>query len=368
MRVTVVGAGVMGLSTAWALARLHHEVVVFEQGPVPNPLASSVDQHRLIRYPYGAERGYTRMVAEAYDAWDEVWADLGEQLYAPTGTLVFATAQDAWARDSAATLEALGLRVEWLDPRQIERRFPLLTVDGVSGGFHLESGGVLLADRIVAALARHLERRGVTVTAGTPVARIEPAKARVVLGDGRVVEGDALVVAAGAWAPRLLPALAGRVTPSRQIVVYIEPPPDLAPAWASAPLMLDIDPGAGLYLVPPVLGTGLKVGDHRFTLRGEPDREREARDDEARALFEVCRARFREGERYRLAGARTCFYTVQPEERFVVEPLGRAWIVSACSGHGFKFGAVVGLRLAEAIEGRRDPAAVSRWAAGGDAQ
>lgn len=364
MKVTVVGAGIMGLSTAWALVHRGHAVTVFEQGPIPNPFGSSVDQHRLIRYPYGPERGYTRMVGEAYRAWDELWTDLGERLYVPTGTLVLGSRREGWGQDSAACLESLGVRFEWLDPEAIERCFPLLSAEGLACGFHLESGGVLLAGRIVEALARHLRARGVTLVASTRVASVDPDAARVVISGGAAVEADRLVIAAGAWAPPLVPSLAGRVTPSRQVVAYIDPPPDLLRQWHAAPMVLDIDPEVGLYLVPPVLGTGLKVGNHRFSLSGDPDQDREATEAEARAVYDLCRPRLRDFERYRLAGARTCFYTVEPRERFIVEPLGRAFLVSACSGHGFKFGSIVGMRVAEAIDGRRDPAELARWAAG----
>src|SRR5690349_17942381 len=99
MKVTVVGAGIMGMSVAWALARDGHQVSVYEQTQIPNPLGSSVDQHRLIRFPYGNELGYTRMVADAYWAWEQLWSDLGKQLYIQTGTLVLASAEKNWIRD-----------------------------------------------------------------------------------------------------------------------------------------------------------------------------------------------------------------------------------------------------------------------------
>jgi glycine/D-amino acid oxidase-like deaminating enzyme len=55
---------------------------------------------------------------------------------------------------------------------------------------------------------------------------------------------------------------------------------------------------------------------------------------------------------------------VEPEERFLVERVERAWVVAACSGHAFKFGPVLGQRLGEAIAGRLDPSDLARWAAG----
>ena len=77
MTTIVVGAGVMGLATAWHLARAGEAVTVLEQGPIPNPLAASWDSHRLIRALYPNSPGYTRMALDAYAAWDEVWAAAG---------------------------------------------------------------------------------------------------------------------------------------------------------------------------------------------------------------------------------------------------------------------------------------------------
>ena len=83
----ILGAGIMGLSAAWALSRQGWAVHVVEQDPVPNPRGSSVDHHRLIRHAYGAQAGYMRMVDPAYAAWALLWRDLGETLYEPTGVL-----------------------------------------------------------------------------------------------------------------------------------------------------------------------------------------------------------------------------------------------------------------------------------------
>ena len=70
-------------------------------------------------------------------------------------------------------------------------------------------------------------------------------------------------------------------------------------------------------------------------------------------------------DRWRIDRLKVCFYTVTEDERFVVEKQGaKGWLMSPCSGHGFKFGAVMGLELARTIATGRDPAAHARWAAG----
>jgi glycine/D-amino acid oxidase-like deaminating enzyme len=365
MRVVVVGAGIHGLSAAWGLQRLGHAVTVLEQGPIPHPDGSSCDQHRLIRYPYGSRDALVRMVGEAYRAWETLWSELGEVLYVPTGTLVLDREAEDWAAAAAESLARCGHAVEWLEPAQLARRFPQLAADGVARSFFLATGGVLRAGAILEALARHLASRGVVLRPGARARSADPDRARVLLEGGEEVAADVVIVAAGAWVSRLLPALATRVTPSRQVVAYLEPPPEAHRLWQDAPMVLEIGAEAGFYLVPPVPGTGLKVGDHRFSLVGDPDGPRVASREEADALVARCRGRIRDLPRYRITEARVCFYTVEPEERFLVEPLGRAgWVVSACSGHAFKFGTVIGLRLAEAISGRLEAAALTRWASG----
>ena len=87
MNVIVVGAGIAGHSTAWSLVKAGHNVSIVEQGPLPNPLAASGDHHRIIRRAYRAGTGYGRLITEAYAAWDEMWADLGESHLDPRGFL-----------------------------------------------------------------------------------------------------------------------------------------------------------------------------------------------------------------------------------------------------------------------------------------
>ena len=62
MKIAIVGAGIAGLSTAWALASRGHEITLIEQGTIPNPLAASGDHHRFISRAYGPASGYGRLI------------------------------------------------------------------------------------------------------------------------------------------------------------------------------------------------------------------------------------------------------------------------------------------------------------------
>jgi glycine/D-amino acid oxidase-like deaminating enzyme len=361
----VLGAGIMGLSTAWALARAGLSVRVVEQADqLPNPRGASVDDHRLIRHAYGGHVGYMRMIDPAYAAWDLLFREAGERPYVATGVLALAEARGGWLAESRAALIGDGQAVEDLDAAAVAERFPFLSPHGIADAFHLAPGGVLLARRIVGLLARVLRARGGTILRGRAVA-VDAARGSLTLEDDGRLEADLLVVAAGPWAPRLLPALAARVQPTRQVVVRLTPPPEVAEAWARAPMLLDLAEDGGFYAVPPVAGTPLKIGDHRFAPTADPDGPREATPEEAEAILALARHRIRDLGRYRVLSAVACWYDVEPEERFILEPLGaRSFVMSGFSGHGFKFGPLLGLALARAALSMGGLPGLAPWAAG----
>lgn len=372
MKAIIVGGGIMGLTSAWALAREGCAVELFERGPLPNPRASSHDEHRLIRHPYGSHAGYARMIDDAFEAWDLLWRDLSQRFFAATGTLALTAGPADWADRSAATLASIGRPMTELPLTELPQRFPMLETGGVERAFWMDTGGVLFAQDIVAALASHLTgKRDVTLHADTPVRSIDLERGRVVTVSGTTHDADVVIVAAGAWVGRLLPAMAQRLVASRQIVVYFDLPAEQYALWTKAPMVLEGMGDVGLYLVPPREGRGLKVGDHVFSRNGDPETGRDAGEDEVHALLDRCRGLLRGFDSWRIDRLKACFYTVTDNERFVVEkPGARGWVMSPCSGHGFKFGAVMGLELARTIVSERDPAAHARWAAGleGDAR
>lgn len=370
MKVIIVGGGIMGLSAAWALRRAGAAVTLIEQGSLPNPLGSSVDQHRLIRYPYGAQAGYTRMVRHAYHAWDRVWRDLKMTLYAETGTLVLSGAGDDWTAQCAAVLAEEEVEQLAFDAATVAGRYPMLNEAGLQDAFYCPSGGLLFAEAIVAALTTHLRDRGVKIATGQTVTAVNPEAGTVTLGDRGALQADRVLVTAGPWTSKLLPDLADVSRPSRQVVVYLQPPADLGTAWYSAPMLLEIGQTRGFYVVPPRITrdgmrTGLKIGDHRFGPTADPSRGREPTQDEIAGIIDNARHRIANLDDYKVAQAKTCFYDVEAEERFQFRQLGpRAFAFCGTSGHGFKFGPLVGELIGDVLMDKADAATTAQWLGG----
>jgi sarcosine oxidase len=324
VEVAVVGAGVMGLATARALARAGRDVVVCEQREVGHSGGSSHGGSRIVRLSYPEER-WVRLAQEAYPLWRELEAAWGRALLDQPGTLDLGD----WEPNRDA-LAACGVPFEVLDAAEIERRFPIRMDRGGSGLFQAD-GGIVYADLALQALLGSATGAGAQVRERTRVDSIDDEGETVSL-DG--LRAGAVVVTAGAWAPTLVGVDA---TPTLETTSYFaldEP----------VPSVIDTSPGDELGYALAAPGSGLKAGLHQSGRHVDPDRPGTPDPEIAERTAAWVERRFpAAGERVHLE---TCIYTTRPNDEFVLERKGRIVIGSACSGHGFKFAPVVGERLA----------------------
>jgi len=352
MRVTIVGAGIMGLATAWSLAKRGHQVTLVEQAAtIPSNLAASGDQHRMIRRAYGAQGGYAALITEAYDAWDELWADLGASHYVAAGILCICQDPDDEADRFRQGFDAAGTPYERLTPDEAAARYRFLDGGTFRYAFRTPEGGALLCQRIAADLLHWLTEHGVEVLTDQRVAGLDPERGTVTLDGGAVLTSDLVVTTAGAWTLRLLPELADTLQVYRTAVVYLDPPADLADAWAKAPAILSVGGWCEGYVLPPVDGTGLKFGAG-FMKRAtdDPNADRTPEPGEGERLRDAFAPPFARIAEYRVRDVLTCAYTFTADDSFYSRQIGKVLAVSACSGHAYKFGAAIGRRVAEAVD------------------
>ena len=195
------------------------------------------------------------------------------------------------------------------------------------------------------------------------VAAIDPELGRIIV-DGRTHSADIVVVAAGAWLGRLAPEFAEAVRPSRQTILFLEPPEDFRAAWSAAPILVEDGGAHPGYLLPPRGATRLKIGGHHFSRYGDVDDDRTPAEGDIAPVMAVGAQALIDFDRYRLLEAKANYIAATKEERFIVRPLGRAgWVVSACAGHGFKLAPLIAGGVAAAIAGEREASEVEAWAA-----
>ena len=363
MRILIVGAGIVGLSAAWALRKAGHHPIVLDQGPIPNPIASSNDRHRLIRLAHSEGDGRNVIIHEAYAAWDELWLDLGRSHYVETGMLLTARQPTDWAVSCRAGFDRQGTPYDIWDNATLAARLPFLALTAADWGLYMAKGGALLADRILHGLADWLRAAGVELRQHAKAVAVDGRS--VTLEGGERLAADAVVSAVGAWSGKLMAELAPSLTPRRAVVLYLRPPAEMAEAWARSPCFLDFGGKADLYLVRPMEGLGLKFGAGAHSGPADPDLPRTLRPDEPESLLRFLRPFIRDVDRYEVVDSRVCWTCNSPDERFMCGVRDDGTVYAAgCSGQMFKFGAVIGQRLAETAAGRMDGPTLSAWALG----
>jgi monomeric sarcosine oxidase len=345
--VLVVGGGVMGLSAGVALAEAGAAVTVLERYHIAHDWASSHGPSRAIRHEYGPRADYTEMVARSLVLWDELARVTGRTLYTETGVLSLGHAGDGHTLPGLEVMQAQGLPVEHLSPADCRRRFPQFAVDDFTAITYNPRGGMLHATECCLALADRLRANGGVIHEGAHVTRVEPmgAGARVWLASGETLTADRVVVTAGPWVADALPDLDLPVRVTRQQVCYFSGLDAKTFGVGRFPIFLA---GMNQYGFP-LHGPGwLKVGLHRFGAAVDPNRGYDPDMGEVEAVRAFLGDVIPSAATAPVAGVDRCMYDVTADEDFILDwhPAGRGVVIgSGFSGHGFKFGALVGRLL-----------------------
>jgi sarcosine oxidase len=356
--VVVVGAGLLGLSTARALARTGHEVVLLEQAEVGHEASGSKGSCRIFRLGYD-DAELVGMAMRARGTWTELEAESGRRLLHPTPHLTIGEQLDA-VRDA---MRAAGAPHELLAEDEAAARFPSIAIGGPA---LLEPEScVISADATLQALAAAVPdiRSGVTVTGIADDGR--QVTVRTTSGE---ISARSAVVCAGPFTKALLSG-SGITVPS---VATMEQVGYLSTAGAPDPVLpIFICHGAPEAYGLPVPGEPLyKFGPHHSGPVIDPASQDQAPDGELSARLMALARRYLPGLDPTLVRTERCVYDNSPDEDFVVDRVGRIVIGSGTSGTGFKFGPLLGEWLAGlATGGDPDPAlgrfSLSRFAAAG---
>lgn len=372
--VVVVGGGIVGAAVAYHLARAGVATVVVDDARpghatragagIVCPVTATVGEPRLVDLAFSAADHYPTLAAwldedgagagtsQALGGDASGWSLVGmlSTSLAGGGSAVAAGADhveatSAWARHIAATT-GYGHLTDHRPVGAAEARelCPLLPPD-LPGAVLLPWGARVDGDRFRAALLDAAERRGARRRPGT-VERVEPVgdAARVVVG-GEVLAAGCVVVCAGAWSGRLLPA-AGGVAASRGEVLHVVADGLDTAGWP----LVEIE-GTGPYLIPwggGRVGVGATV---------EPTTDFDARPSIAGLRWGIDaldRAAPGQLGRFRLVECRVGFRPTSPDGLPLIGPVPGTPQVLLATGHGadgLSWGPYTGRLVAELVTG-----------------
>jgi sarcosine oxidase subunit beta len=369
--VVVVGAGIMGVSTAYHLARrgVGRVVVVERDGVCAGSTALASGG---IRHQYASRIGVelTRHSIQTFEGFE---AEFGaDPQFRQHGYLILVTteAERAQAVRNVDQQRRLGVEVDLLSPEETRRRFPYVRTDDLLGATYSPRDGYADPYLVTTAIAGRARDLGVEIRTGCEVVGVRRSGAGVegvatAAGD---VSAPVVVLATGAWTGQL-GRLAGvdiPVSPLRRSKFITAPfPPERIPA--ATPFV--IDPHQGISLRREGAGILLGIGrrDEGPSFRTEPDWSL------TEALIERAVHRAPALAEASLMRGWAGLYEMTPDQTGIVSPVGAVqglYVIAGFSGHGFMHGPIAGQLMAELIaDGRATtvdiaPLALDRFARG----
>jgi glycine cleavage system aminomethyltransferase T/glycine/D-amino acid oxidase-like deaminating enzyme len=243
-RAVVVGAGIVGNSVAYHLARLGwRDLVQIDKGPLPNPGGSTGHASNFI-FPVDHSREMTDLTRDSIRQYRElgVFTESGGFEVARTPERM----QELARRITSA--KAWSIDAELVDPGFVHDRLPFLDPSVIVGAFWTPSVGVVESVRAGTLMREQALGSGaLTTVAGVEVLGVDVVQGRVTrvrtsVGD---VDTDTLVVACGVWSPAIARMAGAHIplTPAVHQMISVGPVPQFAQTLGeiSFPIVRDMD-------------------------------------------------------------------------------------------------------------------------------
>lgn len=354
--VIIVGAGSMGVAAAHFLAKEGKSVVMIDAFNPPHDYGSHAGETRIVRHACGEGFLYCQLALRSQEFWDEMQAHTQENLYRKTGVLSFGDRNSAFANTAIEGAEKFEIDVEtFKSGKEIEKRFPTITVPPETIGTYEPNAGVLYADRIIRHWKKSAVGYGAQLVINSPVNEIDLISDHEVKVHSQkgTFKGEKLMLTAGAWMPNILRKLGVDIhlTASRRTVSWFDINEIKFGADAFPGFFYD-GPEGEFYGFPSLDGTGVKIG--RYDVPRDIDAAYVNREfgvfkddvEDVRAWLEE----FMPQAANRLREGKVCMFVNTPDEDFIVDylPNHKNVVVGAgFSGHGFKHSAAIGELLSQ---------------------
>jgi len=366
----VIGSGIVGASTACALAARGVQVLLLEQFQVGHDRGSSHGESRIIRHSY-SDLFYADLMGDAYRAWAKLEADTGTSLMVRTGGLSFGPDDSDYVPRILANLKALDVPCRALSSAEVQKNYPGIRL---SKGFitaYEPSAGILMADRaprLLVDLALRVAGGLFELREHYPVASISmDGEYPIVIGpDGERTEAERVVVAAGPWVRKLLPRETKPMEVTRQTTFQLKP--DNLDAYRPGRWPVLIYKGDDaldlFYSLPALSGLGVKVARHGGSACDPDTVDRQVIEADWKPVQDFIRKYVPAWTDAEVISRSTCLYTMTRDEDFRIGPIERhprVIMASPCSGHGFKFGPLVGKIVADLCETGMCDYDIQRW-------
>jgi len=222
--VIIVGAGAMGSAAAYHLAKRGKRVLVLEQFGIGHERGSSHGLTRIIRLAYFEHPSYVPLLRRAFELWRELERASGRVLLHITGSIDAGLPDSRTVRGSLRSCAEHDLPHEVLTAAELRARCPGYALPDDYLAVLQPDGGFLIPEACIEAHIALAKAAGAEVRTGAKVVSLAaiPGGGVVAHTTEEEFEAEQVVVAAGAWLPVLVPALAPVLRVERQVLAWFD--------------------------------------------------------------------------------------------------------------------------------------------------
>lgn len=355
----------MGSAVLYQLAKLGTNVIGIDQFHPPHIFGSTHGETRVTRRAIGEGHQFVPLAIRSHEIWRELEQESGEDLLFEVGGLMVEAAgaggdvhgASQFLDTTISAAQMFGIEHEVLNAKAIKQRFPGFDVQENDRAYYEPGAGYLRVEECIEAQLKCAQQRGAVCAFNHTIEKINFLADGVCLnGPNEAIFAKKLIVCAGAWLPELLPApFKNIVKTTRQTLHWYPIEQDHQSAWNNHPIFIWIHgKGDGFYGLPSLADqTLIKVADASYGAEEAPNAiTRDVKKEEQNAMFDRHLKGRLNGISRDAAMSKTCIYTVTPDNGFILDhhPDNKnIFIVSACSGHGFKHSAAIGEAVSQTV-------------------
>ena len=275
---------------------------------------------------------------------------------------------DNFTSSSYSVLHGLGLPITRLSQQQCRQRFPQFAVHKYDTYTYNSQGGILHASRCLQTLRDLILDLGGKICEASRVKHIDYGNIhrlpRVTLQSGDIYMADRVVIAVGPWIHSLLGEMQLPVEMTRQYLLYFANlPVDTFGITAFPSFLADELYGFPIHSTSNGL-SWFKAASHNFGITVEPEESSSIEETLIEQTVEKLYNLLPALRQTPLTHVDACMYDVTPDEDFILDTLPydpRVVVATGLSGHGFKFGIVLGEILASLVQEKEAPVNIERF-------
>lgn len=372
----VIGLGINGSSALYNLTKNGYSCIAFEKNDISQNKASSQGPTRIIRKAYFESADYyQKLITRGYDLWKEIEEKSSTKLFENTG-VIFVDNPDGTIlpeilkAQEKYKFDCKKMNIDQLEDDQkffkIKNRNCISLIDN--------TGGILYADKCIKELLRlSISTGNVKINDNTKVVDVYKKDKNYYILDSNnnTYQSKYIIISTGSWIDSWLKSFStlSKYRPffriENALVTYIKFKKDEynSSDHLKRPFYIGTEKHH-LYGFPSIGdGNYIKLGIYKYYSNDNVlfEDEKEFDSKNFNDLLHTGKDYFRfvdiNKENFEIISYSRCTYTITKDEHYVIDRIPNeenAFIISACSGHGFKFGPSIGEYVVNLIMKKED--------------